>query len=43
MFISDTPMTRITVPVTTGGNSRASRPINGATMRPKRPLAITAP
>ena len=41
--ISDTPITRMMVPVTTGGNSGSSRLMNGATTMPKTPAAITDP
>ncbi|MCY1307511.1 hypothetical protein D9M69_373260 [compost metagenome] len=41
--ISDTPISVITVPVTTGGNKPSMRPIIGAIRMPKMPDAITAP
>ncbi|MNW11782.1 hypothetical protein D3C71_2093120 [compost metagenome] len=41
--ISDTPISVITVPVTTGGNSPSMRPIIGAISTPNSPDAITAP
>jgi hypothetical protein len=41
--ISETPMTRMIVPVTTGGNKASRRLTNGATMIPNNPAAITEP
>ncbi len=41
--ISDTPISVMTVPVTTGGNSPSTRPISGATAMPNSPAAMTAP
>ena len=41
--ISEMPITRMIVPVTTGGNSGSSRLTKGATTTPKMPAAITAP
>ena len=43
IFISETPITRITVPVTTGGKNRASRPTKEASTRPNSPAEITEP
>ena len=43
MRMSETPMTRMIVPVTTGGNSRIRLPIRGATRKAKTPAAMTAP
>jgi hypothetical protein len=41
--IRETPITRITVPVTRGGNSLISRPIRPETTTPNTPAAITEP
>lgn len=40
---SDTPMIRITVPVTSGGKNRSSRPKTGASSTIARPATMTAP
>ncbi len=42
-LVSETPMIRITVPVTIGGNSRTSCENHGATSTMKSPQAIVAP
>ncbi len=41
--ISEMPMTRMMVPVTTGGNSRNTLPMNGATITVNTPAEITEP
>ena len=41
--IREIPITMMMVPVTTGGNSGNSRPMNGATMTAKMPAEITEP
>jgi hypothetical protein len=41
--INETPITRMIVPVTTGGNSGKSLPMKGATSTAKTPAAMTDP
>jgi hypothetical protein len=41
--INEMPITRMMVPVTTGGNSGNSLPMNGATSTAKTPAAMTDP
>ena len=41
--INETPITRMIVPVTTGGNSGKSLPMKGATSTAKTPAAMTEP
>ena len=41
--INEIPMTAMIVPVTTGGKKRSSELMNGATMRPNIPAAMTEP
>jgi hypothetical protein len=41
--ISEMPITRMMVPVTTGGNNGSSRLMKGAATMPKIPAAITEP
>ncbi len=41
--MSEMPMTRMMVPVTTGGNSGRRRLTKGATRNPKRPAPIAEP
>ena len=43
MRMSETPITVMMLPVTTGGKKRSIRLITGATRMPKTPAAITAP
>ncbi|MNS74123.1 hypothetical protein D3C72_1075900 [compost metagenome] len=41
--MSDTPISVMTVPVTSGGNTPSTRPMSGATSMPNTPATMVAP
>ncbi len=41
--ISETPISVMTVPVTSGGNTPSTRPISGASTMPNSPATMVAP